>query len=63
MLKIKEIFDYRKKWKYQKNKNKALKKEIKILEKKVTKANFEAEKYFDILIETQKRIEEINGRN
>ena len=80
MVKLKEIFDYRKRWKHQKNKNKALRKkvnklstgiaeelklditneeirklktEVNQLKKQVIKANLEAQKYFDLLMERQ----------
>lgn len=78
MLKLKEIFNYRKRWKHQKNRNKLLRKkvnklstgiaeelkldvtnkeirklktEVNQLKKQVIKANLEAQKYFDLLME------------
>lgn len=78
MLKLKEIFNYRKRWKHQKNKNKVLRKkvnklstgiaeelklditneeirklktEVNQLKKQVVKANLEAQRYFDLLME------------
>lgn len=78
MLKLKEIFNYRKRWKHQKNRNKALRKkvnklstgiaeelkldvtneeikklktEVNQLKKQVIKANLEAQRYFDLLME------------
>ena len=78
MLKIKQLFNYRKLWKHQKNRNKNLRKkvnklskgiseelkldvtndeikklraEVRMLKKQVTKANLEAQRYFDMLME------------
>ena len=79
MLKeIKQLFNYRKLWKHQKNRNKNLRKkvnklskgiseelkldvtndeikklraEVRTLKKQVTKANLEAQRYFDMLME------------
>ncbi len=79
MLKeIKQLFNYRKLWKHQKNRNKNLRKkvnklskgiseelkldvtndeikklraEVRLLKKQVTKANLEAQRYFDMLME------------
>lgn len=75
---LKEIFNYRKLWKHQKNRNKSLRKkvnrlsngiaeelkldvtndeikklriEVNRLKKQVIKANLEAQKYFDMLME------------
>lgn len=81
LKKIKQLFNYRKLWKHQKNRNKALRKkvnklstclaeelkldvtndeirklraEVNSLKKHVKKANLEAQRYFDILIEKAK---------
>lgn len=78
LKKIKQLFNYRKLWKHQKNRNKNLRKkvnklskgiseelkldvtneeirklrlEVNRLKKQVIKANLEAQKYFDMLME------------
>ena len=51
MKKIKEMFNYRKLWKNQKNKNKRLTKKVNRLKKQVIKTNLEAQRYFDMLME------------
>ena len=53
-MKIKNIFNYRKLWKNQKNKNKRLRKKVNKLSKSLAEElKLEQQKYFDLLMEKE----------